>query len=145
MFFCLRKEGLNISIRTTVSKTTVKIKYNDLALIVISRPGYHTVLVQGPARTKRSFLARNYSKGGDSCVYSRKLAERLLYFEIIIEVEQPQTVSKSRNNSEFRILYCGLAPQRGEHRGSKVADVYETIEVDNSERERGTTATNGRV
>ena len=23
----------------------------------------------------------------------------------------------------FRILYCGLAPQRGEHRGSKVADV----------------------
>ena len=43
----------------------------DLTLIVISRPGYHTVLVQGPARTKLSSLARKYAKGGDSCVYSR--------------------------------------------------------------------------
>ena len=31
------------------------------------------VLVQGPARSKRSSLARSYAKGGDSCVYSRKL------------------------------------------------------------------------
>ena len=52
----------------------IKIHLRDLTLIVISRPGYHTVLVQGPARTKRSSLARKYSKGGDSCVYSRKLS-----------------------------------------------------------------------
>ena len=53
---------------------SIKIHLRDLTLIVISRPGYHTVLVQGPARTKRSSLARKYSKGGDSCVYSRKLS-----------------------------------------------------------------------
>ena len=32
------------------------------------------VLVQGPARSKRSSLAWSYAKGGDSCVYSRKLS-----------------------------------------------------------------------
>ena len=34
------------------------------------------VLVQGPARSKRSSLAWSYAKGGDSCVYSRKLCGR---------------------------------------------------------------------
>ena len=51
----------------------IKIHLRDLTLIVISRPGYHMVLVQGPARSKRSSLAWSYAKGGDSCVYSRQL------------------------------------------------------------------------
>ena len=53
----------------------IKIHLRDLTLIVISRPGYHTVLVQGPARTNRS---PEILKKGDSCtaycVYSRKLS-----------------------------------------------------------------------
>ena len=32
------------------------------------------VLVQGPARTKRSSPAWSYAKGGDNCVYSRSCA-----------------------------------------------------------------------
>ena len=32
----------------------------ETSLLLISRPGYHMVLVQGPARSKRSSLARSY-------------------------------------------------------------------------------------
>ena len=48
----------------------VKIHLRDptATLVVISRPGRHMVLVQGPARSKRSSLAWSYSKGGDSCI-----------------------------------------------------------------------------
>ena len=54
------------------------------------------VLVQGPARSKRSSLAWSYAKGGDSCVYSRKLSGAPSYVGRHCAPEQACSIWSSR-------------------------------------------------